>query len=38
MIDRGSIKSTEEGYNQNQRYIDILFETIEYIIKKGNKI
>jgi hypothetical protein len=34
MVDRGSIKAGEEGFNQNQRYADILLETMDYILRK----
>lgn len=36
MVERGARKA-KDGINQNQRYTDILFETIEYILcKDGN--
>jgi hypothetical protein len=34
MVDRGAIKAGEEGFNQNQRYADILLETMDYILRK----
>lgn len=37
MVERGSRKAAE-GVNQNQRYIDILLETIEYILGKEGKM
>lgn len=37
MVERGARKS-KDGVNQNQRYTDILFETIEYILGKEGSL
>lgn len=36
MVERGGRKN-DDGTNQNQRYIDILLETVEYILNKEGK-